>query len=139
MSQYLIDLIDADHRIAVRPGTRLLEARGDNHLESLLLDAEGTEEEVKAGAVFIFIGQEPRTDWIADLVETDERGFILTGSDITSLQGWTADRDPLPMETSVPGIFAAGDVRHGSTKRVATSTGEGATAVRFIHEHLADL
>lgn len=139
MSQYLIDLIDADERIVVRPRTQVLEARGDDHLESLLLNADGIEEEVKAGAVFIFIGQAPRTEWIADLVETDERGFILTGSDIESLQGWTADRDPLPMETSVPGIFAAGDVRHGSTKRVATSTGEGATAVRFIHEHLADL
>lgn len=139
MSQYLIDLLDADQSIVVRPRTQLIEARGEDRLETILLDAEGTEEEVKAGAVFIFIGQEPRTDWIADVVETDERGFILTGSDITSLQGWTADRDPLPMETSVPGIFAAGDVRHGSTKRVATSTGEGATAVRFIHEHLADL
>jgi thioredoxin reductase (NADPH) len=139
MSQYLIDLIEADERITVRPRTQLMEARGEKRLESLLLDTDGTEEEVKAGALFIFIGQAPRTDWIADLVETDERGFILTGSDIDSLQGWTADRDPLPMETSVPGIFAAGDVRHGSTKRVATSTGEGATAVRFIHEHLADL
>jgi len=139
MSQYLIDLIDADDRITVRPGTQLMEARGEKRLESLLLDSDGSEEEVEAGAVFIFIGQAPRTEWIADLVETDERGFILTGSDIDSLQGWTADRDPLPMETSVPGIFAAGDVRHGSTKRVATSTGEGATAVRFIHEHLADL
>lgn len=139
MSQYLIDLIDADERITVRPRTQLIEARGERRLQSLLLDADGTEEEVEAGAVFIFIGQAPRTEWIADLVETDERGFILTGSDIDSLQGWTADRDPLPMETSVPGIFAAGDVRHGSTKRVATSTGEGATAIRFIHEHLADL
>jgi thioredoxin reductase (NADPH) len=139
MSQYLIDLIDADERITVRPRTQLLEARGDDRLESLLLKVDEIEEEVKAGAVFVFIGQEPRTEWIADLVETDERGFIFTGSDITSLQGWTADRDPLPMETSVPGVFAAGDVRHGSTKRVATSTGEGATAVRFIHEHLADL
>lgn len=139
MSQYLIDLIDADERITVRPRTQLIEARGERRLQSLLLDADGTEEEEEAGAVFIFIGQAPRTEWIADLVETDERGFILTGSDIDSLQGWTADRDPLPMETSVPGIFAAGDVRHGSTKRVATSTGEGATAIRFIHEHLADL
>lgn len=139
MSQYLVDLIEADERITVRPRTQLIEARGEKRLKSLLLDAEGTEEEVEAGAVFIFIGQAPRTEWVADLVETDERGFLLTGSDIDSLQGWTAERDPLPMETSVPGIFAAGDVRHGSTKRVATSTGEGATAVRFIHEHLADL
>lgn len=139
MSQYLIDLIEANARITVRPRTEVLEARGEKRLESLLLDADGSEEEVKASAVFIFIGQAPRTEWIADLVETDERGFILTGSDITSLQGWTADRDPLPMETSVPGIFAAGDVRHGSTKRVATSTGEGATAVSFIHRHLANL
>jgi thioredoxin reductase (NADPH) len=139
MSQYLIDLIEADEGITLRPRTQLLEARGEGHLETILLDADGIEEEVKASAVFIFIGQAPRTEWISDLVETDERGFILTGSDITSLQGWTADRDPLPMETSVPGIFAAGDVRHGSTKRVATSTGEGATAVRFIHDHLANL
>lgn len=139
MSRYLVDLIEAQDRIDVMYRTQLVEARGEDRLESLLLDIDGEEQRVPAGAVFIFIGQAPRTEWISDLVETDDRGFILTGSDITSLQGWTEERDPLPMETSVPGIFAAGDVRHGSTKRVATSTGEGATAISFVHRHLASL
>jgi thioredoxin reductase (NADPH) len=139
MSQYLVDLIGIEERIEVLYNAQLMEAKGESRLESLLLDIDGSEERVPAGAVFIFIGQAPRTEWISQLVETDSRGFILTGPDITSLQGWTEERDPLPMETNVPGIFAAGDVRHGSTKRVATSTGEGATAISFIHRHLENL
>ncbi len=139
MSQYLIDALDANPAVRIMPRTRLLEAIGKKRLESIRLEVDGNEETVPAGAVFVFIGQEPRTEWISNLVETDERGFILTGDDITSLKGWSVDRDPFPMETSVPGVFAAGDVRHGSTKRVATSTGEGAAAIRFIHQHLASL
>jgi thioredoxin reductase (NADPH) len=97
------------------------------------------EEEVEAGALFIFIGQTAHTEWLADLVQLDERGFILTGEDLGPLKGWTVERDPLPLETSVPGVFAAGDVRHGSIKRVAGAVGEGATAIRFVHSHLAAL
>lgn len=139
MSRYLIDALESNEAVSVLSRTRLLEALGEERLESLRLEMDGAEEIVPAGAVFVFIGQEPRTSWLSDIVATDDRGFILTGADIPSLKGWNVDRDPLPLESSVPGVFAAGDVRHGSTKRVATSTGEGATAIRFVHEHLASL
>ena len=94
---------------------------------------------MEAGALFIFIGQTARSEWISDIVEVDDRGFIITGNDLAPTKGWNVDRDPLPFETIVPGIFAAGDVRHGSIKRVAGATGEGASAIRFVHEHLAEL
>jgi thioredoxin reductase (NADPH) len=141
MSQYLIDNIDANPAVNVRPNSQVLAARGDTHLTELVIRDRKTqqEEEVQAGALFIFIGQTAHTEWLADLVQLDERGFILTGEDLGPLKGWTVDRDPLPLETSVPGIFAAGDVRHGSIKRVAGAVGEGATAIRFIHNHLAAL
>jgi thioredoxin reductase (NADPH) len=141
MSQYLIDNIDANPAVNVRPNSQVLAARGNTHLTELVIRDRKTqeEEEVRAGALFIFIGQTAHTEWLADVVQLDERGFILTGEDLGPLKGWTVDRDPLPLETSVPGIFAAGDVRHGSIKRVAGAVGEGATAIRFIHNHLAAL
>ncbi|MGC2240233.1 MAG: fused response regulator/thioredoxin-disulfide reductase, partial [Acidimicrobiia bacterium] len=83
--------------------------------------------------------QKAHTDWLGDLVKLDDRNFILTGEDIGPIKGWNVERDPLPLETSVPGVFAAGDVRHGSIKRVAGAVGEGATAIRFVHQHLASL
>jgi thioredoxin reductase (NADPH) len=141
MSQYLIDAIEANESIDLMPNTRVAAARGEGHLESLVLANTNTDErsEVEAGAMFIFIGQTARTEWIGDIVELDDRGFIMTGSDLGQVKAWSVQRDPLPFETSVPGIFAAGDVRHGSIKRVAGATGEGASAVRFVHQHLADL
>ena len=94
-----------------------------------------------ANSLFVFIGAEPDTDWLAGVVERDERGFILTGADLLRdgkrPQGWPLDRDPYWTETSVPGIFAAGDVRHGSVKRVASGVGEGSIAVQFIHQYLS--
>jgi thioredoxin reductase (NADPH) len=93
---------------------------------------------VAADALFIFVGQAPRTSWMQGVVRRDERGFVLTGADLgTPPPDWPLDVPPLPLETSVPGIFAAGDVRHGSIKRIASSVGEGAMAVRFVHERLA--
>jgi len=141
MSQYLIDNIDANPAVNVRPFAQVLAARGDTHLTGLVIRDRQTqeEEEVEAGALFIFIGQTAHTEWLAGLVQLDERGFILTGEELGPLKGWNVERDPLPLETSVPGIFAAGDVRHGSIKRVAGAVGEGATAIRFIHNHLASL
>jgi thioredoxin reductase (NADPH) len=141
MSQYLIDNLDANPAVRVRPHAQVVAARGDTHLTGLVLRDRLTQEqeEVEAGALFIFIGQTAHTEWLADLVQLDERGFILTGDDLGPLKGWNVERDPLPLETSVPGIFAAGDVRHGSIKRVAGAVGEGATAIRFIHTHLASL
>jgi thioredoxin reductase (NADPH) len=141
MSQYLIDNIEANPAVQVRPRAQVVSAIGDTHLEALVLrDRETSEEEkVDAGALFIFIGQTAHTEWLSDLVQLDERGFVLTGTDLGPLVGWNLERDPLPLETSVPGMFAAGDVRHGSIKRVAGAVGEGATAIRFVHNHLTSL
>jgi thioredoxin reductase (NADPH) len=141
MSRYLIDNIEATPAVDVLPHTRLVEARGSDHLESIVLEnlETGEKTEVESGAVFIFIGQKAHTDWLGDLVQKDEKGFVLSGTDLGPLKGWNVDRDPLPLETSVPGVFAAGDVRHGSIRRVAGATGEGATAIRFVHVHLEDL
>ena len=141
MSKYLIDAIEGHDEVSVMPNTQVAEARGDTHLESLVLIDTNTDKpsEVEAGALFIFIGQTARSEWISDIVEVDDRGFIITGNDLAPTKGWNVDRDPLPVETSVPGVFAAGDVRHGSIKRVAGATGEGASAIRFVHEHLAEL
>ena len=141
MSQYLIDAIDLNETVSVLAGHRVVAASGDQRLQTLTLEnvESGSREEASAGAVFIFIGQSAKTDWLGDVVALDDRGFILTGSDVPPGPGWNVDRDRLPYESSVPGIFAAGDVRHGSIKRVAGATGEGATAIRFVHQHLAGL
>jgi thioredoxin reductase (NADPH) len=141
MSQYLIDNLDANDSVSVMSRSQVIEAKGDTHLESVVIRNRDTGEEVehKAGAVFIFIGQKAHTEWIADLVDLDERGFVLSGSDLGPLQDWNVKRDPLPLEASVPGVFVAGDVRHGSIRRVAGATGEGSTAIRFVHQHLASL
>ncbi len=141
MSQYLIDNIAANDSVSLLPRSRVLEAKGSDHLESIVfldLDSDETTE-VDAGAIFIFVGQKAHTDWLGDVVQLDDRGFVLSGTDIDQLKGWTVDREPMPLETSVPGIFVAGDVRHGSIRRVAGATGEGSTAIRFVHQHLASL
>ena len=141
MSQYLIDNISASDSVSVRTESHIVGAIGDSHLSSIIMGNSATEdtEELEAGALFIFVGQRAHTDWLAELVQKDERGFVLSGADLGPLKGWNVDRDPLPLETSVPGVFVAGDVRHGSIRRVAGATGEGATAIRFVHQHLASL
>jgi thioredoxin reductase (NADPH) len=139
MSHYLIERIEQAPNITVRYGTSVAQANGDGHLETLVLrNAETGEcETVPARAMFVFIGANPPTDWLTGKVLLDERGFILTGPDVltTDKSVWKLDRDPLLLETSVPGIFAAGDVRHGSGKRVATAVGEGATAVMSVWQY----
>lgn len=141
MSNYLIENIDANDAITVLPRTAVVAASGTDHLESVTLENRDTGEQIthEAGALFIFIGQRAQSDWLKDIVDLDDQGFVLTGSDLGPIKGWNADRDPLPLESSVPGIFVAGDVRHGSIRRVAGATGEGATAIRFVHQHLAAL
>lgn len=141
MSQYLIDNIAANDAMTVLPRMHLIEAKGDTHLSSIVLGNVETDEqtEVEAGALFIFVGQRAHTDWLNDLVQLDDRGFVLSGNDLGPLKGWNVARDPLPLETSVPGIFVAGDVRHGSIRRVAGATGEGSTSIRFVHQHLSSL
>jgi thioredoxin reductase (NADPH) len=147
MSQYLIDQIAQTPSIEVRTRTQVAEARGQGHLEELVLaSAEtGERETVPARSLFVFIGAQPRTGWLEGVVERDEHGFILSGPDLPRgadgrrPKGWPLDRDPFLLETSVPGIFVAGDVRHGSIKRVASGVGEGAIAVSFIHQYLSRL
>jgi thioredoxin reductase (NADPH) len=143
MSQYLIDQVKATANIQLWTHASVAEAHGETHLEeiSVLCSDTGKTERVPASAMFIFIGALPRTDWLAGMVERDERGFLLTGPDLTRdgqrTKGWTLDRDPFLLETNVPGIFAVGDVRHGSIKRVASGVGEGSVAVQFIHQYLS--
>ncbi len=143
MSQYLIDQIKERPNIQIWPNASVAEAHGDTHLEEITFLCSDTNklERVPATSMFIFIGASPRTDWLGDIVERDERGFILTGPDLLRdarrPKGWELDRDPFLLETNVPGIFAVGDVRHGSVKRVASGVGEGSVAVQFIHQYLS--
>jgi thioredoxin reductase (NADPH) len=143
MSQYLIDQIQRTPNIQVWTRASVAEVHGETRLEeiSVLCSDTNKVERVPASSVFIFIGALPRTDWLAGLVERDDRGFILTGPDVIRdgqrPKGWALDRDPFLLETNVPGIFAVGDVRHGSVKRVASGVGEGSVAVQFIHQYLS--
>jgi len=147
MSQYLIDQIGATENIHVWPRTEVQAAEGAERLEKLVIGRDGgqTSETVQAAALFIFIGAVPRTDWIGDLVARDKHGFILSGPDVRGNgKGATPprgpqDRAPFILETSVPGIFVAGDVRHGSVKRVASAVGEGSMAVMSVHRYLASV
>jgi thioredoxin reductase (NADPH) len=143
MSQYLIDQIKEVANIQLWANASVAEAHGETHLEEISFLCSDTNkiERVPATAMFIFIGALPRTDWLAGVVERDERGFILTGPDLIRdgqrPKGWNLDRDPFLLETNVPGLFAVGDVRHGSVKRVASGVGEGSVAVQFIHQYLS--
>ena len=143
MSQYLIDDIAQTRNIRVEYGMEVVAVHGEDKLEALSISCgrSGTVDTVPATCLFVFIGAEPRTDWLDGFVERDNRGFLLTGPELMREgkrpQGWTADRDPFLLETSVPGVFAVGDVRHGSLKRVASGVGEGSIAIQFVHSHLA--
>jgi thioredoxin reductase (NADPH) len=143
MSQYLIDQIEETPNIQLWTHASVTEAHGETHLEeiSVLCSDTSKVERVPASAMFIFIGALPRTDWLSDLVERDDRGFILTGPDLVwdgkRPKGWSLERDPFLLETNIPGLFAVGDVRHGSVKRVASGVGEGSVAVQFIHQYLS--
>jgi thioredoxin reductase (NADPH) len=142
MSHYLSERITAHHRIEVRTGAQIVGALGKARLEGVEISTGGdARETLETDALSIFIGAVPRTGWLPDAIRRDEHGFILSGRDLIDGSdrppGWSLDRDPYPLETSVPGVFAAGDVRHGSIKRVASAVGEGAMAVQLVHEHLA--
>ncbi|GAA2644698.1 FAD-dependent oxidoreductase [Dactylosporangium fulvum] len=144
MSQYLIEQISAVPNIEVHPCTEVTAAHGDEHLERIELRPVdgGPSRTVDASWLFIFIGAEPRTDWLDGVVERDDRGFVLTGPDLLTgesrPQGWQLARDPYHLECSVPGVFAAGDVRADSVKRVASAVGEGAMAVSLVHRYLVE-
>ena len=145
MSEYLIAEIGATGNIEVQVNSSVVQANGDTCLEALTIANSKTGEvkTVPAKALFIFIGAMPRTDWLPGIIARDEQGFILTGPALLSSgqrpERWTPDRDPFLLETSMPGIFVAGDVRSGSVKRVASGVGEGSVAVQFIHHYLSEV
>jgi thioredoxin reductase (NADPH) len=141
MSRYLIDRIDADDRIDVLVNTKIAALNGHEALQSIRVDDSTGDAEVRCGALFSFIGADPVSDWLSGCAALDDRAFVLTDRSLTDEHlgtAWTAlGRRPLPFETSHPGLFAAGDLRSGSTKRVAAAVGEGSSAVRSVHEYLA--
>jgi thioredoxin reductase (NADPH) len=147
MSQYLVDQITESKNIRVWLHSNVVEIKGENRLEAITVNntLKGEKQTFPTGGLFIFIGAQPRTHWLSEIVATDANGFILTGPDLAMrqgghnnnrLKGWNLDREPFLLETSVPGIFAAGDVRYGSVKRVASGVGEGAIVVQFVHQYL---
>ena len=141
MSQYLASRVLAADNIDLRLQTEVVGARGDGHLEAITLAdrGSGAKEEVETSWLFVFIGAAPRTDWLGDAVARDGRGFVLTGPDLPPGpdMAWPLERGPYALETSVPGVFAAGDVRLDSMKRVASAVGEGAMSVYLVHRYLA--
>lgn len=143
MSQYLVDQIRKTENIQVELNSRIVEVFGDERLEAISIhcSTSGDTQRVPANSLFIFIGAAPGTEWLANVVERDEKGFLLTGPDLLHdgkpPKGWPLERHPWLLEASVPGIFAAGDVRYRSIKRVASGVGEGANAVQFVHQYLS--
>jgi thioredoxin reductase (NADPH) len=140
MSRYLVDRIEAHDRIQVRNPAQVVEARGDERLASVVIRDENHGEEIEAGAdaLFVMIGAEPITAGVEGWLARDDHGFLVTGPDLLGdgLRSWPLDRPPLFLESSQPGLFVAGDVRHGSIKRVASAVGEGAMAVALVHQYL---
>jgi thioredoxin reductase (NADPH) len=142
MSEYLIREIDTTPNIGVRCRVAVTGGAGQNRLESLTLtDLEsGAAETVGAGALFVLIGAEPRTQWLPDTVRRDQSGFVVTGTDLLEdgrpAGDWPLRRLPMFLESSLPGVFAVGDVRYGSVKRVASAVGEGSIAIRLVHDYL---
>ena len=139
MSQYLVTRIVTTPNVEVRLQTEIVGTRGDGHLEGITLcdQSAGSVDDVATSSVFIFIGAAPRTEWLGSTVARDERGFVLTGPDLPADLAWPLERGPFALETSVPGVFAAGDVRRDSMKRVASAVGEGAMSVYLVHRYLA--
>jgi thioredoxin reductase (NADPH) len=140
MSQYLVQAVEAAPNVDVRTRTEVVGGGGEGHLEQLVLRDRGTDEEatVAADALFVLIGARPNTDWLPADIARDTHGFLFTGADIPAGVDWPLERSPLALETSMPGVLAAGDVRHGSVKRVASAVGGGAIAVQLLHGLFAD-
>jgi thioredoxin reductase (NADPH) len=142
MSDYLVRELEATANVTVRYDTEAVDGQGDGRLTGLTLKdrTSGATETVPATALFILIGAEPHTGWLPGTIRRDRWGFLVTGNDLLAdgrpPAGWPLDRPPMPLETSLPGVFAAGDIRHGSTKRVAGAVGDGSVAIRLVHEYL---
>ncbi|TYQ27733.1 response regulator [Pseudanabaena sp. UWO311] len=141
MSQYLIDQIAGTPNIEVLPFHSVVEVKGSDKLEEIVVKDSQTGEvkTLAASSLFIFIGATPSTEWLGDLIQQDDRGFVKTGLDIEKTTPWQLQRDRFLLETNISGIFAVGDVRHGSVKRVASGVGEGSICVQFVHQHLANV
>jgi thioredoxin reductase (NADPH) len=135
MSHYLVRQVEATPKLQVRLATEIVGGGGDGWLEQLVLHDhdKGSEETVDADGLFIMIGARPHTEWLPAEIQRDARGFVLTGTDLRGTDGWPLERGPFLLETSMPGVFAAGDVRHGSVKRVASAVGEGSVAIQLLH------
>ena len=144
MSEYLIAELRATSNVSVRLGVELVDGEGDEQLQAVVVRdrSSGAVERIPTTGLFVMIGAEPHTEWLDGTVQRDERGFILTGNDLDpnhdAPSGWPLERAPTLLETSIPGVFAAGDIRHGSVKRVTTAMGEGATVIQLVHQHLQD-
>ena len=140
MSQYLVDRIGTRDNVAVRFGAEVVGVHGETSLEAIdVRDRAGGEvERLGSGGLFIFIGADAETGWLPEEIALDERGFVLTGADVQAADRWALDRDPFLLETSVPGVFACGDVRFSPVKRVAAAVGEGSMAIAFVHQYLRE-
>ncbi|HEY2378331.1 MAG TPA: FAD-dependent oxidoreductase [Gemmatimonadaceae bacterium] len=142
MSRYLVDQVESTPNVTVLTRTRISALHGDDRLRSVTLACDSEERDMEATSLFAFIGAQPRTEWVASVLQRDEHGFILTGPDLARENGrphgWTLARDPFLLETNVAGVLCAGDVRHQSIKRCASAIGEGAIAVQFTHRYLAE-
>ena len=142
MSQYLVEQVRELANVRVMTGARVVEAAGNGRLEELSVGVGGEEQTLAATAAFVFVGARPQTEWLGDAVARDAAGFIVSGPALRRVEGrhrWRLERDPFTLETSLPGVFVAGDVRDASIKRVASAVGEGAMAVRLVHEYLGGL
>jgi thioredoxin reductase (NADPH) len=143
MSDYLVKEIEATVNIEVRLNTLVVDGGGEGRLERLVLEdsLSGDTETLPAAGLFVLIGAQPHTRWLPEEIERDQQGFVFTGRNLPSYgrprHGWHLGRLPLPMETSIPGVFAVGDARHGSVKRVASAVGEGSVAIQMVHEYLS--
>jgi thioredoxin reductase (NADPH) len=141
MSKYLVERILRTNNITVRPNHTVIGAEGSGHLEWLTIQhvITGSSQRVPADGLFVFIGATPHTEWLANAVARDQQGFVLSGPDLCTADqcrpGWPLDRDPYVFETSMPGVFVAGDVRKGSVKRLSSAIGEGAMAVQSTHQY----
>ncbi len=139
MSAYLVEQIAALDNVEVHTGAAITALHGSDHLERATVATPEGSIELPLAAAFVFIGQQPRTAWLEGVVARDDRGFVLSGGDVATGHGWNLDREPGLLESSLPGVFVAGDVRHRSVKRIASAVGEGSMAVQFVHQYLANL